>query len=224
MGPRFFRGPVDLRIGVIAKKLKFEFLRAPRDLFAMLGPSEEVRLDLMGSLRCRVRPGWRAVLVALWILGALSAPGQAEPRPAESQPSVGLGQLLHLPEGYAATAKPQGPRGTADEWRLRYAAADREIRESQAELQRLQGQLEQQAGKSTSWNLAAPGMSASSPEDVPMNFSLSQQIRIQKEKIEDQRRKRKMLDVEADLAGVPGDWRTDSKAALRPGAPKATER
>ena len=53
--------------------------------------------------------------------------------------------------------KSQGPRGTADEWRARYAAADRDIGESQVELRRLQGQLEQQAGKTTSWNLGAPG-------------------------------------------------------------------
>ena len=190
----------------------------------MLGRSEEVRLNFMDSLRRLTRPGWCRGILVLWIVGALSAPAQAEPGAAESQPTVGLGQLLHLPKGYDAKAKQQGPRGTADEWRARYAAADRDIGESQAELQRLQGQLEQQAGKTTSWNLSAPGMSASSPDDVPMNFSLSQQIRIQKEKIEEQRRKRKMLDVEADLAGVPDDWRTDSKAVLRPGAPKAMER
>lgn len=170
------------------------------------------------------RPGILRGAVALLSLALGSPAVCAEPAAPADEPVVGLGQLLHLPKSYQSTTSEPGPRGTADEWRARYAAADQDIAEARAKLKRLHGQLEKHAEEASSWNVAAPGLGVANPEDVPMNFTLSQQIRVQKERVEQVRRKRRMLDVEADLAGVPDDWRTDPSSARRAGAPESPDR
>lgn len=180
--------------------------------------------------------GWRPI-ASLWRRGLarfvlalavslLPAVGVvAETEIAEGEAAdVGLGRLLHLPKSYQASPPSQAPQRTANEWRARYAAADQNIRTARAELKKLQLKMEKHAGESSSWNLSAPGMGMAKPEDVPVNYSLSQEIRNQKDHLEDARRARKMLDVEADMAGVPDDWRTDPSVALRAGDPKAAER
>ena len=214
-----------MRIGDRGAKLKLSVPRSyPAGVVRYAGSAEEVGVAAWRTFRFVERLGvLRAAMVSLPL--ALLSPGvSAEPPAPGDAPAVGLGQLLHLPKSYQSAKPDEGPRGTADEWRARYAAADEGISEARAELQRLQGKLEAHAQEASSWNVAAPGLGMANPEDVPMNFTLSQQIRVQKEAVEQARRNRKMLDVEADLAGVPEDWRTDPSSALRAGAPDTRDR
>ena len=73
--------------------------------------------------------------------------------------------------------------------------------------------LEERMGQETGqWKMAAPGLgdvANSSPTDAPTDYALSQQMRRNKEEVERAERRLQDLKVEANLAGVPPDWRVE---------------
>ena len=58
-----------------------------------------------------------------------------------------------------------------------------------------------------SWQIAPPGSSAQASADAPVNYSLRQQVRREREELARAERHLQELTIEADLAGVPADWR-----------------
>ena len=56
------------------------------------------------------------------------------------------------------------------------------------------------------WQMGAPGVQVTNPEDSPVSHELRQEIRRQRDEIERLERRLRELGVEAKLAGVPDEW------------------
>ena len=64
------------------------------------------------------------------------------------------------------------------------------------------------------WSMGAPGLPVqASQSETSIDFRLRQQIRRQREELERAEHRLQELDVEANLAGVPADWRGAEAAA-----------
>jgi len=155
--------------------------------------------------------GLTAVLAALAALPARSAdtppqptaPGSAEIDAAPGS-AVGLDQLLRLPDDFEADVDRRGG-ATASEWRARFAGARDEIDQAKRKLEDVEKELGQISGSSTAWQVSAPG--STDPQTSPLSLRLRQEVRDQRAAIDDAERRLRALDVEADLAAVPVDWR-----------------
>jgi hypothetical protein len=70
-----------------------------------------------------------------------------------------------------------------------------------------EAKLEDAAVSASNWQVApVPGMQPS--PDAPLDYQLRVSIRRHKSEIERLERKRKQLEIEANLAGVPAEWRS----------------
>ena len=133
----------------------------------------------------------------------------------EGEP-VSLDQLLKLPRGTAVAPVEVEKRGgrTRSQWQDRYRSARRELAEAEESLADSRAALEERMGEeSSSWKMAAPGLGdASASSDAPTDYRLSQQLRRDRAEVARAERALQDLDVEANLAGVPDDWRKDDGA------------
>ena len=118
-----------------------------------------------------------------------------------------LDKLMKLPSSLDYGA---GERGgmTPGEWRARYRALREDLAWEREALEVAQAELEKIAGGSDAWTLApaVPGVAAATA-DAPLDYELRQSIRRHKAEIEHLERALRELDVRADLAGVPAEWR-----------------
>lgn len=138
-----------------------------------------------------------------------AAPGNGAP---------GLDALLSVPKDYLE------PRGRTiagageDEWRRRFAQAHRRLQGAQTALDETKGALDEAAegSGSSQWAVAPPGAGGggSNPTDSPLSFKLRQDLVRNRERLEDAERALRDLRIEADLAGVPPDWRDDRQVPL----------
>jgi hypothetical protein len=144
--------------------------------------------------------------------GAERAPDAGTPSGAA--PSVDLDRLLKLPDSYdaGAVAEKRGG-GTQDEWRKRFDKARSDLTEAEQALQRTQTELESAASESGSYQMNAPGVQ--NPEASPVSFSLRQKLKENRSAVEDRKRALRQLEIEADLADVPVDWRGFDPATKR---------
>ena len=130
----------------------------------------------------------------------------------------GLDALLHVPKDYLQPKGRTVAGADEDEWRRRFAVAHRTLQRAQASLDETKGALDAAAGGSGSsqWAVAPPGASGSgpSPTDSPLSFKLRQEMLRNREGLDEAGRSLRDLRIEADLAGVPGDWRGDRKVPL----------
>lgn len=154
--------------------------------------------------------GWVAVwagLLVCGVVGLASADESGEPASGEVDappPAVGLDQLLRLPESYQSDAELRGGATPAD-WRSRFSELHESIASARSRLVELDRKLEGMAGDSGAWQAAAPG--GQSAESGPVSYKLRQDIRRTRDEIEQAERDLRALDVEADLASVPEEWR-----------------
>ena len=93
---------------------------------------------------------------------------------------------------------------TRGEWRLRFARLDAALAEEERGLDASQAELDRIAGSADQWLFGPPGTTNT---DAPLDYRLRQEISRRKQEIERLERARKDLDVEANLAGVPDEWR-----------------
>jgi len=121
--------------------------------------------------------------------------------------TVGLDDLLRLPKSYDARSGEKRGGATAVEWRTRFANATQAIAVARAELEDAQAQLEDAVGDVSTWKVATPLGGGASSDSAPVSFSARAKVRKQREAVEQAERKLRELDVEADLAGVPAEWR-----------------
>jgi hypothetical protein len=117
---------------------------------------------------------------------------------------VELDRLLRLPDDFDVGGQRRGG-ATAAEWKARFRKARSDLAEARKELRETQEQLENAAGESGDYQVAAPG--ATDPTNSPVNFGLRQELRRRREQVEREERGLRDLVVEADLADVPEDWR-----------------
>lgn len=170
--------------------------------------------------------GWVAVIVSLALFpspggadlsgelsvseGSSSSPEGDDPPPLPP-PDVGLDALLKLPSSWSgAEQKRQGL--TASQWRARFAALDQEHQETEDAISKARRELDGMAeeGGSGSWQMGAPG--SNNTEVSPMSFKHRELIRSGKERLDEIRRRKRGLDIEADIAGVPESWRGPERA------------
>lgn len=144
-------------------------------------------------------------------VGVASAQGGEEP--------VSLDKLLTIPSGAPVGRVESEKRGgrTRSQWQERYRSTRREIGEAEESLSTTREQLEERMGEeSGQWKMAAPGIGdATATSDAPTDYRLSQQLRRDREELARSERALQDLGVEANLAGVPEDWRKDDEAAAR---------
>ena len=160
----------------------------------------------------RNRPGRRTVggcaagVAALGALVGMAAPALAEDAPPS--PIVELDQLLVLPDSLELDPQTRGG-ATKAEWRARFRSAREDLVTARAALARTQAKLEEVASDTSAWKMGAPGLGAvdtSSAKDAPLDYSLSNEIRRNREEVKRSERRLTELEVEANLAGVPRHW------------------
>lgn len=140
--------------------------------------------------------------LAMNVAAAALAEGAA---PAGATPRVDLGRLLKLPDSYQQAAESR--RGlTRSQWEGRFEGTRLELDTAREALETAKTELEGAAGDSGQWSVAAPGTSPN-PENTPLSYKLRQEIRRQREAVERTERLLRDLEIEANLAEVPDDWR-----------------
>lgn len=144
-------------------------------------------------------------LLGLGLPLAAPAAGRAEePKaPAEAPPSVGLDKLLKLPDSVEYDVERKGG-ATRSEWRTRFREAREKLAAAKKRKAEAQSKLEGAASDS-SWRFAPPGASAST--ESTENYKLVQDVKRQDAEIQRLDKRLRDLEVEANLAGVPQDWR-----------------
>lgn len=142
-------------------------------------------------------------------IGAMAGPAAADEEPVEPPPvkQVDLDKLLTLPSGRDYSVPRKGG-ATKGEWQVRFREAHSELEIAEEELAESQAKLEKSSKDSGSWTLGMPGpMAKQEGQDKSSNYSVIQDIKRQKAEVERAERTLQELEVEANLAGVPEDWR-----------------
>ncbi len=129
-------------------------------------------------------------------------PGTALPAP---QPA-GLDRLLKLPEGQRYGVERRGGLSRG-EWRNRFSEVVGALETERRSLAHAQEQLDEVATSSSNWQMnPIPGAEVS--PDAPLDYQLRMKIRRHKSEIERLEKRLGELEIEANLAGVPEDWRS----------------
>jgi hypothetical protein len=153
------------------------------------------------------RAAGAGLAVGLLLLGAGLAPARAEDAPeadaSADRPAPTLDQLLKLPSGVDVGIERRGGL-TRGEWHTRFERIDTDLAREKKALEAAQAQRDKVAGTADAWLLGPPGTTST---DAPLDYRLRQEISRHKEEIERLEKARKDLEVEANLAGVPDDWR-----------------
>ena len=99
-------------------------------------------------------------------------------------------------------------RGGANqkEWQSRFREAREKIEEAKTALARVERELEETASGSNAWQVAAPGQPPPK-EGSPVSFRLSQELKRRREQLGQAEAGLQDLSIQANLAGVPEDWR-----------------
>lgn len=147
-------------------------------------------------------------LAAIPALAAAEGPGRSEaPAPAPSAAAVPLDRLLKLPESFTSRVPPPTRAGASQkEWQDRFQQARDDIAEARVALARVQRELEETASASNTWQVAAPGQPPQS-ETSPLSFRLTQELKRRREQLGQAEADLQDLEIQANLAGVPEDWR-----------------
>lgn len=145
-----------------------------------------------------------AFAIAVILLGA--SPGAAAD---EKATPIALDDLLQLPPSLEFEPSGRG-RFTKAEWRERFDEARAELVAAEAALVETQGKIAKAAGETSAWKMAAPGLGGADPgpaPDGPVDYGLSSTKRRNQEEVARAERRLSELEIEANLASVPADWR-----------------
>lgn len=135
---------------------------------------------------------------------APAPPGATAPAEPVAPAGVKLDQLLTLPSDRSYTVERKGGM-TRGEWRTRYGEVRGDLAKERAAYEETQVKLEDAAGGQWSVN-PIPGAEQDTSRN-PVDFQLRTQLRRHREEIDRLERKLRQLDIEANLAGVPEEWR-----------------
>lgn len=147
-------------------------------------------------------PAPRLPMLACLLVGLMAAPGLAE----EALPQVGLDRLLELPGGRTYEIEKKGGR-TPSEWRKRFSEIRDALALEEAALADSERELEEIAASTEPWQIAPP-IPGATTVDAPLDYRLRQEIRRHRSEIERLEARLQNLQVEADLASVPPEWRS----------------
>lgn len=156
----------------------------------------------------------RAALRLLGPIGALSLAlvvpacllAGEEASEATAGPPAELERLLTLPDGKSYGVDRRGGLSRG-EWRARFAELNDALATERTALAEAETRLDDTANSASNWQMApVPGLEPS--PDAPLDYQLRVAIRRHRSEIERLERKLKQLEIEANLAGVPADWRS----------------
>ena len=156
----------------------------------------------------RLAPALALSLLLAAVPASSQNPDQATPEvSAGDPPRVELDQLLKLPSTLDYSVEKRGGR-TEGEWRSRFRELRTALEAEEEGLDLAEEDLERVAGTSDAWSVAPPmpGMGAAAA-DAPLDYRIRQTINRHRQEIERLERQIRELEVEANLALVPEDWR-----------------
>ena len=131
------------------------------------------------------------------------AAAQAQEAPAgDATPK--LDRLLKLPSGVDFGVERKGG-ATRTEWKARFAEARKEVATARKEYEAAMAKLEKAAEGSDSWRFVPPGGDVTAENQD--NLRIRQEVTKKRDELASAERRQKDLDVEANLASVPVDWR-----------------
>ena len=124
-----------------------------------------------------------------------------------------LERLFELPSGFET--RPVERRSGKDEatWRRRFADARSAISSSESALAASKRELADLAEDSNAWTLAPPVGVPAQSHDAPLSYQLRQKIRRQEGEVASAKEQLLNLEVEANLKGVPDEWRSVEAAS-----------
>ncbi len=160
--------------------------------------------------RTRWVPGRWALLLPTSLAVGLAIPAQAQqsapPAPASGAgPGVSLDRLLELPRGRRYEVDKRGG-STQSEWRKRFRSVREKLEAEREALEKAESELEEIAQSTEPWQLGPP-LPGVTTADAPLDYRLRQEIKRHRREVERLEERLTGLGVEADLAGVPEDWR-----------------
>jgi hypothetical protein len=142
----------------------------------------------------------------------LNVPGHATSRTGAGGGEPGLDDLLRLPSDFnpeRSTARPVAG-ASEEEWKQRFARAEKAIGEARETLAATRRELDgvAETGGASQWSVAPPGASGGGgPTTSPLSFKLRQELQRNREALDEAEKALRELRIEADLAGVPPEWR-----------------
>jgi hypothetical protein len=153
---------------------------------------------------------WSGALAAL-LLGlcqaAAAAGAEPEPKAEPPPPPIELDRLYKLPAAAVEAPREQIGGATRSQWRARFASARAEVEAAQTGLEASQKKLGEMAEGSEAWQMAPPGAGPKGASEAPVDYALRAEVRRQREDLTRSEKNLRELTIEADLAGVPADWR-----------------
>jgi hypothetical protein len=148
----------------------------------------------------------------LIVLGLMLAAHAPRPGLAQGDPPD-LDRLLKLPDSMEYSSDEKAG-ATRSEWRQRFYDAHAGVASAEKALEKAQSELKETVGAKSEWQLAPPGMPAdASSEDSSSAFQLRQEVKRRRGEVDRTRARLRELEVEANLAGVPQEWRSPSTPA-----------
>jgi hypothetical protein len=164
----------------------------------------------------------RPCLLALVAFTSFAASALAADPVSGDPGGPNLDQLLKLPSSVEYSSEKKAG-ATRSEWRQRFHDARAAVKSAETALRKAQDQLSETAASKDDWQFTPPGLPAgANDEDSTSNFALRQEVKRQKSEVDRSKTRLRELDVEANLAGVPEDWRAPSTEA-RSGDESVTE-
>ena len=151
----------------------------------------------------------------------LSVPGHSATRdPGTTRGGPGLDDLLKLPSDFTPKDRAQPVAGASeDEWKRRFDRADKAIGEAHESLAETRRELDgvAEAGGASQWSVAPPGGGDGGNQGPsPLSFKLRQELVRNREALESAEKALRELRIEADLAGVPAEWRVVASNPAQP--------
>lgn len=125
----------------------------------------------------------------------------------------GLDALLQVPSRLLDGNSGAVAGASEAEWRRRFDRAQDELDAAREGLERTKRELDSVAegGGASQWSVAAPGGGApaggAAGSTSPLSFRLRQELKRNRDRLEQAERSLRELRIEADLAGVPSAWR-----------------
>jgi len=165
--------------------------------------------------RQEVRKSMRVPIAVLAVLAlGLAGPGfgiasaaQDAGAPETAPAPVDLDRLLELPPSLDYKLETRGG-DTRAEWRSRFEEVRTRLAEERKGLAEAEEELIETAGAAATWQVAPPlpGVSQASA-DAPLDFQLRRRIDRHRKEIDLLESRLDELEIEANLVGVPEEWR-----------------
>jgi hypothetical protein len=122
----------------------------------------------------------------------------------EPAPQVDLDALLKLPDSMHYDVERKGG-ATRGEWRERFVTLRTQLAQERETLERAKLSLEEAASGADAWTFSPAGIG--NVTDSPVDYQLREKIRRGEAEVARLEHDLRELEVEANLAGVPEEWR-----------------